>query len=115
MFFIEELQSACLPGEILLLSGMILSMELCNLSPSQILLAMERILRLPFGSLEMKAISLTASIFPCLELHTMNTSFYSNTLIHFHPLTFARRTPGSSFGGSKFTLPVNTISINSKT
>jgi hypothetical protein len=34
VFFIEELQSACLPGEILLLSGMILSMELCNLSPS---------------------------------------------------------------------------------
>jgi hypothetical protein len=114
MFFIEELQSACLPGEIMLLSGRILSMELCNLSPSTTLLAMQRILRLPFGSLEMKAISLTASIFPCLELHTMNTSFYNNTLIHFHPLTFAR-TLGSSFGGSKFTLPVNTININSKT
>jgi hypothetical protein len=115
MFFIEELQSACLPGEILLLSGRILSMELCNLSPSQTLLSMQRILRLPFGSLEMKAISLTVSIFPCLELHTMNTSFYSNTLIHFHPPPFVRRTLGSSFGGSSFILPVNTISINSKT
>jgi hypothetical protein len=72
---------------------------------------MQRILRLPLGSLEMKAISLTVSIFPCLELHTMNTSFYSNTLIHFPPLTFVR----SSFGGSRFILPVNTISINSKT
>jgi hypothetical protein len=115
MFCIEELQSACLPGEILLLSGRILSMELCNLSPSQTLLAMQKTRRLPFGSLQMKAISLTASIFPCLELHTMNTSFYSSTLIHFHPLTFARKTLGSSFGGSKFTLPVNTICINSNT
>jgi hypothetical protein len=52
---------------------------------------------------------------PCLERHTMNTSFSSNILIHFHPLIFVRRTLGSSFGGSKFTLPVNTISINSKT
>jgi hypothetical protein len=115
MFFIEELQSACLLGEILLLSGRILSMELCNLSPSQILLAMQKILRPPFGSIETKAISLTVSIFPCLELHTMNTSFYTNTLIHFHPLTFARMTLGSSFGGNRFILPVNIISINSKT
>jgi hypothetical protein len=56
MFFIEGLQSARLPGVILLLSGMILSMELCNLSPSQTLLAMQRILRIPFGSSKMKAI-----------------------------------------------------------
>jgi hypothetical protein len=42
-------------------------------------------------------------------------SYYNNTLIHCHPLTFAKRTLGSSFGGSKFTLPANTISINSKT
>jgi hypothetical protein len=104
-----------LPGEILLRSGRILSMELCNLSPSQTLLAMQKILRLPFGSLEMKAISLTVSIFQCLELHTMNTSSYNNTLIHVHPLTFVKRTLGSSFGGSRFILPVNTISINSKT
>jgi hypothetical protein len=56
MFYIEGLQFSCLPGEILLLSGMILSMELCNLSPSKTSLAMQRILRLPFGSSEMKAI-----------------------------------------------------------
>jgi hypothetical protein len=42
-------------------------------------------------------------------------SYYSNTLIHYHPLTFPKRTLGSSFGCSKFTLPANTISINSKT
>jgi hypothetical protein len=56
MFFIEELQFACPLVEIMLLSRMILSMELCNLLPSQTLLSMQRILRLPFGSSEMKAI-----------------------------------------------------------
>jgi hypothetical protein len=64
MFFTEESQFACLLGEILLLSGGILSMELCNLSPSQILLVMQSTLRFPSGSLEMKAISLTVSLFP---------------------------------------------------
>jgi hypothetical protein len=115
MFFTEESQSACLPEEILLLSGKILSMELCNLSPSQILLVMQRILRLPSGSLEMKAISLTVSIFPCPELHTMNFFSYNNTLIHFLPLIGVRMTLGGSFGGIRFIPPVNIISINSKT
>jgi hypothetical protein len=76
---------------------------------------MQRILRLPSGSLEMKAISLTVSIFPCPELHTMNFFSYNNTLIHFLPLIGVRMTLGGSFGGISFIPPVNIISINSKT
>jgi hypothetical protein len=76
---------------------------------------MPRILRLPSGSLEMKAISLTVSIFPCPELHTMNFISYNNTLIHFLPLIIVRMTLGGSFGDIRFIPRVNIISINSKT
>jgi hypothetical protein len=76
---------------------------------------MQRILRLLSGSLEMQAISLTVSIFPCPELHTMNFFFYNNTLTHFLPLIDVRMALGGSFGGIRFIPPVNIISINSKT
>jgi hypothetical protein len=76
---------------------------------------MQRILRLPSGSLEMKATSVIVSIFPCPELHTMNFFSFNNTLIHFLPLIDMRMTPGGSFGGIRFSPPVNIISINSKT
>jgi hypothetical protein len=115
MFFIEGWQFACPPGEILLLSGMILSMELCNIISFQTLLSTQRILRLPFGSSEMKAIKSTASTYPCLGQHTMNSSYCSNTLIHYLPLTFAKRALGISFGDNKFTLTTNIISISLKT
>jgi hypothetical protein len=76
---------------------------------------MQRILRLPSGSLEMKATSLIVSIFPCLELRTMNFFSCSSTLTHFLHLIHVTMTPGGSFGGIRSISPVNIISINSKT
>jgi hypothetical protein len=76
---------------------------------------MQRILRLPCGSLEMKATSLIVSIFPCPELRTMNFFFCSSTLTHFLPLIHVKMTPGGSFGDIRPIPPVNIISTNSKT
>jgi hypothetical protein len=74
-----------------------------------------KILRLPSGSLEMKATSLIVSIFPCPELRTMNFFSCNSTLTHFLPLIHVRMTPGGSFGDIRSIPPVNIISINSKT
>jgi hypothetical protein len=90
-------------------------LALWPLSPSQILLVMQRILRLLSRSLEMKETSLIVSIFPCPELHTMNFFSYNNTLIHSLPLIDVRMTLGGSFVGIRFIPLVNIISINSKT
>jgi hypothetical protein len=92
-----------------------LSMEIYTLTPSQTLLVMQRILRLPSGSLEMKATSLIVSMFPCPELRTMNFFSCNSTLTHFLPLIHVRMTPGGSFGDIRSTPPVNIVNINSKT
>jgi hypothetical protein len=76
---------------------------------------MQRILRLPCGSLEMKVASLIVSIFPCPELRTMNFFFCSSTLTLFLPLIHVKMTPGGSFGDIRPIPPVNIISTNSKT
>jgi hypothetical protein len=76
---------------------------------------MQRILRLPCGSLEMKAASLIVSIFPCPVSRTMNVFFCSSSLTHFLPLIHVNMTPGVSFGDIRPFPPVNIISTNSKT